>query len=46
MIDPRALSELLPDWKERDAPVRTEVTEDRFLFLTETEPGTVGRPRR
>jgi electron-transferring-flavoprotein dehydrogenase len=36
VLDPRALSELLPDWKERDAPVKTEVTEDRFLFLTET----------
>jgi len=35
VLDPRALSELLPDWKERDAPVSTEVTEDRFLFLTE-----------
>src|SRR5512141_1887423 len=34
VIDPRALSELLPDWKERGAPIRTEVTEDRFLVLT------------
>jgi electron-transferring-flavoprotein dehydrogenase len=36
VLDPRALSELLPDWKDRDAPVHTEVTEDRFLFLSET----------
>jgi electron-transferring-flavoprotein dehydrogenase len=36
VLDPRALSELLPDWKERGAPVTTEVTEDRFLFLTES----------
>ena len=35
VLDPRALSELLPDWKERGAPVSTEVTEDRFLFLSE-----------
>ena len=36
VLDPRALSELLPDWKERGAPVQTEVTEDRMLFLSET----------
>jgi len=34
VIDPRALGELLPDWRERDAPVRTAVSEDRFLVLT------------
>jgi electron-transferring-flavoprotein dehydrogenase len=36
VLDPRALSELLPDWKENGAPVQTEVTEDRFLFLSES----------
>jgi electron-transferring-flavoprotein dehydrogenase len=35
VIDPRALDELLPDWQERDAPLNTPVTEDRFLFLSE-----------
>ena len=34
VIDPRALTELLPDWKARGAPVTTPVTEDRFLLLT------------
>jgi electron-transferring-flavoprotein dehydrogenase len=34
VIDPRALNELLPDWKSRGAPITTEVTEDRFLTLT------------
>src|ERR1700752_242815 len=34
VIDPRALAELLPDWKEKGAPLNTPVTEDRFLFLT------------
>ncbi|WP_188380063.1 electron transfer flavoprotein-ubiquinone oxidoreductase [Oxalicibacterium faecigallinarum] len=34
VMDPRALSELFPDWKERNAPLKTAVTEDRFLFLT------------
>ena len=35
VMDPRALSELIPDWKEKGAPLNTRVSEDRFLFLTE-----------
>ena len=35
VMDPRALSELFPDWKEKGAPLNTPVSEDRFLFLTE-----------
>ena len=34
VIEPRALAELLPDWKERGAPLTTQAGEDRFLFLT------------
>src|SRR5215213_3020500 len=34
VIDPRALAELFPDWKEKGAPLNTPVTEDRFLFLS------------
>ena len=37
VMDPRALTELIPDWKEQGAPLHTEVTEDRFLFLTESK---------
>jgi electron-transferring-flavoprotein dehydrogenase len=37
VMDPKALTELIPDWKERGAPLHTEVTEDRFLFLSETK---------
>jgi electron-transferring-flavoprotein dehydrogenase len=33
VIDPRALNELFPDWKDRGAPLETPVTEDRFLVL-------------
>ena len=33
VIDPIGLNTLLPDWKARGAPVDTEVTEDKFLFL-------------
>jgi electron-transferring-flavoprotein dehydrogenase len=34
VMDPCALSELIPDWKEKGAPLNTPVSEDRFLFLT------------
>jgi electron-transferring-flavoprotein dehydrogenase len=36
VMDPRALNELVPDWKEKGAPLTVDVTEDKFLFLTET----------
>ncbi|MFC0400758.1 electron transfer flavoprotein-ubiquinone oxidoreductase [Paraburkholderia rhizosphaerae] len=36
VMDPRALNELIPDWKEKGAPLTVEVSEDRFLFLSET----------
>jgi len=35
VMDTRALTELIPDWKEKGAPLETAVTEDKFLFLTE-----------
>jgi electron-transferring-flavoprotein dehydrogenase len=35
VMDPIALNELIPDWKERGAPLNTQVTEDRFYILTE-----------
>ncbi|WP_269716422.1 electron transfer flavoprotein-ubiquinone oxidoreductase [Caulobacter sp. NIBR2454] len=35
VIDPKALRELFPDWKERGAPLETPVTKDRFLLLGE-----------
>jgi electron-transferring-flavoprotein dehydrogenase len=36
VIDPIALDELLPDWRDDpEAPLRTPVTEDRFLVLSE-----------
>jgi electron-transferring-flavoprotein dehydrogenase len=33
VIDPKALAELIPGWKEKGAPVETAVTDDRFLLL-------------
>jgi electron-transferring-flavoprotein dehydrogenase len=35
VIDPIALNELIPDWKDKGAPLNTPVTEDKFLILTE-----------
>src|SRR5581483_2017386 len=36
VIDPLALNELIPDWKEKGAPLTTPVTDDRFVVLTES----------
>lgn len=36
VLEPRALDELLPDWREREAPVKVAVTDDQFMFLTAT----------
>ena len=34
VIEPRALNELIPDWKDKGAPLVTEARDDRFFFLT------------
>ena len=41
VMDPRAITELFPDWKERGAPLNTAVTEDRVIFLNETGGRTI-----
>ncbi len=33
VIDPAGLNQLLPDWRNEDAPIKTEVTDDRFYYL-------------
>lgn len=33
VLDPIGLNTLIPDWKERGAPIKTEVTSDKFLLL-------------
>ncbi|MBI1234458.1 MAG: FAD-binding protein [Alphaproteobacteria bacterium] len=35
IMDPKAMNELFPDWKERGAPLDTEVKDDRFYYLNE-----------
>ena len=34
VIEPRALDELIPDWKDKGAPLNTPAKDDTFLFLT------------
>ncbi|HEX4171249.1 MAG TPA: electron transfer flavoprotein-ubiquinone oxidoreductase [Acetobacteraceae bacterium] len=36
VLEPRALNELIPDWREKGAPLETPATDDRFLYLTAT----------
>lgn len=36
VMDPIAMNELFPDWKELGAPLLTPVKEDRFMFLTKS----------
>src|SRR5215467_5633492 len=36
VIDPIGLNELIPDWKDKGAPLETQVSDDQFLFLTKT----------
>ena len=34
VMEPRALDELIPDWKDQGAPLNTPVAEEKFVFLT------------
>jgi electron-transferring-flavoprotein dehydrogenase len=42
VLDPRALNELFPDWKELGAPLNSPVSAEKFMFLT--EKGSVSWP--
>jgi electron-transferring-flavoprotein dehydrogenase len=33
VIDPIGLDQLIPDWRDQDAPIKTKVSEDRFYWL-------------
>ena len=37
VLEPRALNDLLPDWRSRGAPLNTAVTGDAFYFYTSRE---------
>ena len=36
VLEPRTLNELIPDWKEKSAPLDTPVQTDKFVFLTQS----------
>ncbi|MFN3232444.1 MAG: electron transfer flavoprotein-ubiquinone oxidoreductase [Alphaproteobacteria bacterium] len=42
VFEPRALNELIPDWKDKDAPLNTPCDQDKFIMLT--EKGSMGVP--
>lgn len=41
IMDPRALTELFPYWQSMGAPLETPVSQDQFIFLTESSSFTV-----
>jgi len=43
VMDPRALTELIPDWKEKGAPLNQPVTSDEVMWLTQT--GAISFPQ-
>jgi len=42
VLEPRALNELIPNWKEKGAPLNTPVTGEKFMFLSKS--GAIGLP--
>ncbi len=42
VVETRALDELIPNWKEKGAPLNTPVNKEKFLFLR--EKGSIGLP--
>ena len=42
VVEPRTLNELIPDWKEKGAPLNVPVKSDQFKFLT--EKGAISMP--
>lgn len=35
VLEPRALNELIPDWKNKETPIKTSVKKDLFYYLTQ-----------
>ena len=33
VLDPVGLNRLIPDWRDKDAPIKTQVSDDKFLLL-------------
>ncbi len=45
VIEPRSLTELIPDWMDKGAPLHIPVKKDKFLFLTKTSAIPLPTPR-
>ncbi len=41
VLEPRALDELIPDWKDQGAPVNTPVTDEKMMFLSASGANSV-----
>ena len=37
VFETRALDELIPDWREKDSPIKTRVSKEKFLFLSKNK---------
>ena len=37
VLEIKALEELIPDWKKKESPLKTEATKDNFLLLTQNK---------
>ena len=35
VLETKALNELIPDWQDKGAPIKTKAIDDNFIFLTE-----------
>lgn len=46
VLEPHALTELLPDWKEEGAPVTVPATEDRFFILSANRAFRIPTPKQ
>ena len=44
VLDPKGLDALIPDWKDKGAPVTVPVKEDKFFYLGES--GKMGLPTK
>ncbi|XP_074320058.1 electron transfer flavoprotein-ubiquinone oxidoreductase, mitochondrial [Silene latifolia] len=44
VFEPRALDELIPDWKQEQAPIDTPVSSDKFWFLTKNRALSLPSP--
>ncbi|RLN19512.1 hypothetical protein C2845_PM02G09520 [Panicum miliaceum] len=44
VFEPRALDELIPKWRQEDAPIRVPVSSDKFWLLTKNQAWTLPSP--